>query len=220
MKKFARRIYRRVVNTNAIRTLKYGAKSRDELHAYWRQPPSGENQPEQYAQRTQRSEFLVEVVQRYLAPEKSILEIGSNVGRNLVYLHRAGYVVSGIEISSQAVQAMKMQYPETVNAVTIYNASVEHVMSGLGDGQFNLTFTMAVLMHIHPDSEWIFKEMVRVTSDFLITVEDEQAISERHFPRNYGKIFRSLNMEQLEEAICSDKGFRSPSVRLRVFKKL
>ena len=38
----------------------------------------------------------------------------------------------------------------------------------------DLVFTMAVLEHIHLDSEWVFSEMARIAKKYLITIEDEK----------------------------------------------
>lgn len=56
---------------------------------------------------------------------------------------------------------------------------------------------MAVLEHIHFDSDWIFAELVRI-APLIITIEDEVDISTRHFPRNYQKVFEPLGMRQVD----------------------
>lgn len=68
------------------------------------------------------------------------------------------------------------------------------------DGEYDLIYTMAVLEHIHPDSEWVFGELARATSGTLITIEDERAVTWRHFPRNYREVFEAQGLRQVHEA--------------------
>lgn len=102
----------------------------------------------------------------------------------------------------------------------IYNVPIEEIIKELRDGEFDIVFTMAVLEHIHTDSEWIFSEMVRITKDFLITIEDERGISWRHFPRNYKNVFESLRMKQIEEINCSEVDELGSDFFARIFKKV
>lgn len=165
-------------------------KSRDELHQYWIKPYEGQNLPQDYIEGHQRSQFLVELIKKYLNSNAKILEIGcNNVGRNLNYLFNAGYIrLAGVEISEDAIDLMKRVYPEMAKQIKVYCGSVEDIIKDFEDDAFDVVFTMAVLEHIHPDSEFIFPEMVRITRRYLITIEDERTISWRHFPRNYRKL--------------------------------
>jgi hypothetical protein len=101
---------------------------------------------------------------------------------------------------------------------TIYNKSVEEVIKEFEDRRYEAIFTMAVLEHIHSDSKWVFKEIVRVSKKYLITIEDERRVSWRHFPRHYRKIFEKVGMKQIEEIQCNkeDHGLRN-SFYARVF---
>lgn len=85
----------------------------------------------------------------------------------------------------------------------IYNSPVEDVIRNMPDNQYDCVFTMAVLEHIHWESEWIFPEIARITAGFLVTIEEE----ERHdsylfFPRNFEDVFESLGAKQVEEVNC------------------
>lgn len=51
------------------------------------------------------------------------------------------------------------------------------------------------------------------------SVEDEQGVSARHFPRNYKEIFEALGLRQVEENHCTGAGL-STKFRIRVFKKI
>ena len=181
-------------------------KSREEIHKYWSDPNDQYNSPELYFEGEDRSKFLVEIMKRHL-PNKDvkILEIGCNVGRNLNFLFNAGYKnLEGIELNTKAIDLMKSKYPAMSKVARIYNSTIEDKIRDFKDSQFEVTFSMAVLMNIHRDSEWIFNELVRITKDYLITIEDEHGVSLRNFPRNYKTIFENLGMKEIEAVYCKD----------------
>ena len=174
-------------------------RSREELHAFWRDPDEV-NRPERYTRVAARSRFLVNLMEWYGTPHDRVLEIGPNVGRNLEHLRLAGYErLEGIEISERAVTALRATYKELAALATIHNAPVEDVIREIPDASFDVIFTMAVLEHIHPESEWIFAEMVRICRRMLITIEDEAGRSSHHTPRNYRSVFEGLGLEQIAE---------------------
>ncbi len=186
-----------------IKKKKLDIKSPDEIFNYWKQPHDGHNLPTNYLNNPKahaRSQNLLKIVKKYASGNARILEPGCNVGRNLYYLFKAGFTnLEGIEISRDAVELLKKSYPEMAQHITIYNQSIEEIISSFKDNTFDVVFTMAVLQHIHPKSEWIFSEIVRITKSSLITLEGESYISWRHFPRDYKKVFESLGMKQMEE---------------------
>ena len=192
-------------------------KDRKSILAYWRNPDDGANNPEDYLKDVcqQRTKTLVDIVKRLsISKNAKILEIGCNAGRNLEGLRLAGYVdLYGIEINEKAIALMKSQFPELSASLVI--APVEEKIREIPDNYFTLIFTMAVLEHIHPNSEWIFAEMSRITK-YLITIEDEHQRSWRHIPRDYGCIFSGLGMEQIGSGAI--KGL-SRSFIGRVFRK-
>lgn len=206
-------------------------KSKEEIHRYWEQPDDNMNLPEQYSKvegddlsisRSKRSKFLVKIIKEYSNPSASILEIGPSVGRNLNYLFLEGYEkLTGVEISKNAIESMKKIYPEMAKKAKIINKSVEDVTNNFKKDEFDIIFTMAVLEHIHPDSEFLFSEMVRITSNYIITIEDEKEVDWRHFPRNYKKIFEPLGMKQIYQHNCTGYEVEglNPNFKVRVFKK-
>lgn len=97
---------------------------------------------------------------------------------------------------------MHKTYPDMFNIIKVYNKPIEDSIHNFEYNSFDLVFTMAVLEHIHTDSEFIFPHIVRITKKILVTIEDEKGISRRHFPRNYKKVFESLMMRQIEEISC------------------
>ncbi len=191
--------------------------SKEELYQFWQNPNKG-NEPSKYLNKTERSKFLYEYVQKYVDETARILEPGCNVGRNLNYLFEKGYThLTGIEINEDAVQLLKKHYPKMSEEIQIFTGPIEDVIQSFETNSFDLTFSMAVLEHIHPDSDWIFSELARVTKSYLIIIESETWDSDRHFPRNYKKIFERLGFNQIEENTDCE-GF-GESYICRVFKK-
>jgi 2-polyprenyl-3-methyl-5-hydroxy-6-metoxy-1,4-benzoquinol methylase len=212
-----RRLLRRLTRRPTRRVMGRPAKTRAELHDFWRDPDPA-NRAERYLDAAERSKFLVELVARHEAAPSKVLEVGCNVGRNLDYLYRAGYHVAGIEISQTAVSVLRATFPEMAADATIYNAPVEEVIRTLPTEGYDVVFTMAVLEHIHPDSEWIFAEMARI-SRVVVTIEDEVNTTLRHFPRPYGEIFTALGLEQVESVHCSAVDGLGDAFWARVFRR-
>jgi len=214
-----KKIYRFLAH-NWLGNLIIPRKSREEIHQYWRQPGDKDNNPEVYIVPTDRSEFLFKFITEYVNSKAKILEIGCNVGRNLNYLFNVGYKnLEGVEISEEAIDLMRKTYPEMTRSIKVYNNSIEEMIKNFKNNSFDLVFTMAILQHIHPDGEFIFPEIVRITKKYLITVENEKAVDWRHFPRNYKKIFEPLGLKQIQQ--CKVEKIKSIGFNywLRVFQK-
>lgn len=199
-------------------------KSKDELQNHWRNSDKMHNHPSGYLQgsSSKRSEYLVSLVKQYVKPDdaassysSSLLELGCNVGHNLNHLWNAGYHnLSGVEINPEALKLMKQNFPDM--QVITYEGSIEDRIKELE--QYDLIFTVAVLEHIHSDSEWVFSEMARKIKGYLITIEGEKKNeSELHFPRNYKNIFEDLGMQQVYEEHLSQKDGLNTNFYARVF---
>lgn len=224
LKRALRKVRRTITGSKLYQRLFVRQKARDELHQFWRSPTDG-NQPEQYIAEDERllkrSELLVELVRNQAGTEGRILEVGCNAGRNLKHLHDNGYGnLEAIEISENAVALFRERFPEVTSTTQLHVRPIEEVIRDFPESCFDLVFTMAVLEHIHTDSEWIFQELVRITRKVLITIEDEEGVSWRHFPRNYRQIFERLGLVQVHEIQCveSKHGLGS-QFRARVFQK-
>ncbi|MCX6723792.1 MAG: class I SAM-dependent methyltransferase [Candidatus Staskawiczbacteria bacterium] len=202
-----------------LRNLVTAKKSRAELERYWRDPMD-HNAPNSYIEPVQRSEFLLKFFKKYADSQDKILEIGCNVGRNLNYLFVAGYKnLRGIEISKEAVELMKRVYPKILSSVKVDINSVENAVKTIENDSFDVVFTMAVFQHIHPDSEFVFSEVARITKKYLIIIEDEDGVTWRHFPRRYKKIFENLGMRQIEQFNCKEIADFGRNYWVRVFTK-
>ena len=170
------RVHRRLLSSPiGARVLGYHG-TREDLLDYWRSPRDDWNLPSRYLNERASRPFLVEIVRRYARPDWKILEIGCNAGANLHHLFRAGFThLGGIEVNPEAVKLLTATFPKLASHAEIYNAPVEDKIRGIPDGAFNIVFTMAVLEHLHRESEWVFREMARVAKDYLITIEDERS---------------------------------------------
>jgi SAM-dependent methyltransferase len=191
--------------------------SREEAQNYWIAPPDEKNLPERYAHGdVERSGALLSLVERLVPRDAAILEIGCNAGRNLNHLYHHGFTnLSAIEISPAAIAFFGEAFPDTAKAVDVRVGPLENLLPGYPERRFDLLFSMAVMMHIHPDSAFVFPHMVRI-SGMILAVEDERkSTSTRHFGRNYREIFEALGAKQiLEESPVAGL----PEFVARVFK--
>ncbi len=194
-------------------------KSLEQVHEYWRAPPDANNAAHRYAEVSPaRSEALVQVLERYVPKQGKILEVGCNAGRNLHYLAQAGFKkLAAIEISEAAIEQMAQSFPTIRAKVDIRIGPVEEMISTFSVGEFEAIFTMAVLVHIHPRSDWVMLEIARRARKYLVIIEDEKTVSTRHFVRNYKEVFEPYGFRQVEE-IWPFPGLPK-SYRCRVFKR-
>lgn len=110
-------------------------------------------------------------------------------------------------------------YPNLSEKAKIVTNSIEDWIE-TSEAKFDLVFTMAVLEHIHNDSEWIFPEISKITKNYLITIEDEKTLSSRHFLRNYQNIFEKLGMKQIFRDDCKEMLNWKGKFFARVFQKI
>jgi SAM-dependent methyltransferase len=202
-------------------------KNKTEIWDYWKAPwkfdADGGNNPEDYldSEATEaRTRFLLKIVNKFVNKDDSTLEIGCNVGRNLNALYLNGFRnLSGIEINERAIRILGASYPEMAEQANLFNSPVEDVITRLGDNAYDAVFTMAVLMHLHPESEWVFAEIVRITKKHLILIEHEESQNWRVFRRNYVNVFEPLGMRQICSYKCSGRDVVFAGYYTRVFEK-
>jgi len=161
------------------------------------------NSPNDYATKSTKIVNLMwSVVSKYVHSTDSILELGSNCGVNLNGLNQFGYTnLHGIEINKNAINEMNVSFPN-LKAYFI-NASLENGLPSLPRNTFDLVFSMAVLLHIHPSSNHIFKDIVRVSKKYILTIEGEEYNCKYVFPRNYKRVFEQLECIQIEQIIIT-----------------
>jgi SAM-dependent methyltransferase len=147
----------------------------NEVRQQWAER-SGEFSPAYYAYYGPdgRSETLLSLLNRYVDRDASVLELGCSSGRHLAHLHEHGYSdLAGIELNEHAFDVMADSFPGLAESGTFHADAIESVVRDFDDGQFDAVYSVETLQHIHPDVEWVFAELARITDDLLVTVENE-----------------------------------------------
>ncbi len=82
--------------------------------------------------------------------------------------------------------------------------SAESILSVAQSNSVDLVFTMAVLMHLPPESSSVLRDMARVARRWIVTIELEHVVQKYIFPRRYDRVFTSLGFrEQWHEDVPS-----------------
>jgi SAM-dependent methyltransferase len=190
-----------------------GQLSRNQLQQFWStrgETAAAGNQPYDYAESPKaatRSLLLARwLSEAGITADESILELGCNAGRNLAALRCCGFRnLTGIEINPNALSAMQTAFPVTAREARLLNGTIEAVLPTFPDRSHAVIFTMAVLEHIHPDSEaLVFDAMVRVAGRYILTIEDETHTTPRHFPRDYARVFEARRCRQVSSIRFKD----------------
>ena len=137
---------------------------------------SGKFSPEYYAHigPNQVSETLADVLSHYAHEDAAILEVGCGSGRHLDHLLDHGFRnLTGIDINDESFDVMAEQYPRLADTGTFHTGALEDVLPELQDGAFDVIYSVETLQHVHPDDEWVFEDVVRVSDDLVITAENE-----------------------------------------------
>ncbi len=186
--------------------------SRGECHAFWASMANEErfeNRPSNYAA---KPEGIVDFLHEFWSPcvrlQDSILEVGCNCGVNLDRLRRLGYrKFSGIELNSHALEELQRTFPQLSAILDTHHGSLEEVLPKVPNKSVDIVFSMAVLMHVHPTSNWLFREMARVARKYICTVELEAANCSYIFARNYARVFENLGFSSLSSAMITREAF-------------
>tara|TARA_B100001248_G_C27390078_1_gene461878 strand:- start:2315 stop:2935 length:621 start_codon:yes stop_codon:yes gene_type:complete len=100
-------------------------------------------------------------------PPKDCLEIGANIGSNLValkdlYPHLNTY---GVEINKSAFKQLTINLGKN----NFYNQSIETFNK---KKKYDLVFTKGVLIHINPKNlQKVYKKMFELSSKYILTIE-------------------------------------------------
>lgn len=147
----------------------------EEVRDHWADR-SGEFSPEYYAHYgpDEASEAVRDVLDRYLDSDASVLELGCSSGRHLAHLLDGGYRdLTGVEVNGDAFDVMAEAYPDLAEVGSFHQAAIEDVVGDFEDDRFDAVYSVETLQHLHPDAEWVLAELVRITGDLLVTVENE-----------------------------------------------
>ncbi|WP_049986253.1 class I SAM-dependent methyltransferase [Halobellus rufus] len=180
---------------------------------------SGAYSPEYYAYHgpNETSDRLCGILDRFLDRNAAVLELGCSSGRHLASLYDLGFEnLSGIDINDSAFEVMESEYPELAAAGTFYRRPIEDVVVEFDDDEFDAVYSVETLQHIHPESEWVFEELARITSEVLVTVENEgdsgdAAVTDPgvnyvdgEFPlyyRDWNAVFTELGFAEIEASV-------------------
>ena len=132
-----------------------------------------------------------------------ILEVGSNIGNQLLLLQKMGFKnLYGIEINSYAVELSKSR---TKNINIIQGSAFDIPFK---NEYFDLVFTSGLLIHIAPsDIEIVMQEIHRCTKEYIWGFEyyadgyteivyrgNKDLLWKANFPRLYLDLFSSLEL--------------------------
>jgi SAM-dependent methyltransferase len=176
---------------------------------------SGKYSPSYYADigPNEVSETLADVLGHYVTEDARILEVGCGSGRHLAHLLDSGYEnLTGIDINADSFEVMAETYPRLAGTGTFETTALEAFLPDIETDAFDVVYTVETLQHVHPDDAWVFEELTRVTSDLLITAENEGNSPQRGrgettvsyvdddfplFHRNWKEVFSELGLAQL-----------------------
>ena len=142
---------------------------------------SGEYSPEYYAYYgpNETSDVIRRTLDRYVDRSAPVLELGCSSGRHLSHLAEHGFeTLAGIEVNADAFDVMAEAYPDLAADGEFYLEAIEDVVGEFDDDRFGAVYSVETLQHLHPDAEWVFEELARITDDLLITVENEGEIDQ------------------------------------------
>ncbi|MFC6904956.1 class I SAM-dependent methyltransferase [Halalkalicoccus tibetensis] len=202
----------------------------DDVRRDWAER-SGRFSPAYYARigPNEVSETLASVLAHYVDEGAAILEVGCGSGRHLAHLREQGFEnLAGIDINDDSFDVMAEQYLRLAETGTFHVGALEELVPEFEDGAFDVVYSVETLQHVHPDDEWVFDELARVSSDLLITAENEgngpdrgrtdAAVSyvDDEFPlyhRDWKRVFTDRGLAQL---------IREPTSRdtIRVFRTI
>lgn len=193
----------------------------DEVRRQWAQR-EGEFSPRYYAHYgpDETSQLLRDHLDDALDPDAAVLELGCSSGRHLAHLRDHGYRnLHGVEINGDAFDVMRDVYPDLADSGTFYAEAIEDVVGGLSDDRFDAVYSVETLQHVHPDDEWVFGELARITGDRLLTVENEGAETDGDvnyvrddvplYYRDWGRVFGDRGLREIESRRLNRDTFRA-----------
>lgn len=135
-----------------------------------------------------------------LARSIKILEVGSNIGNQLLLLQKTGFKnLYGIELNSYAVEFSKTR---TKNINIIQGSALDIPFK---DKYFDLVFTAGVLIHIHPkDIKKAMKEIHRCTKKYIWGCEYYADKYTKVVYRDHKNLLWKTNFSQLYLDLFSD----------------
>ena len=173
---------------------------------------SGEYSPTYYAHYgpDETSELVRAKIERHAGTDARVLEVGCGVGRHLAALAEEGFsALAGVDVNDDALAVLRETYPELATVGEFHAATIEEYVQSVETDAFDAVFSVETLQHIHPNATWVFEELARVSSDLLITVENESGeygtanhVDEQLplYYRDWRAVFTELGFEEVESA--------------------
>jgi SAM-dependent methyltransferase len=180
---------------------------------------SGAYSPRYYAELgpNEVTETLLAALEHYVPTDARVLELGCSSGRHLAALLDAGYEnLAGVDLNPDAFEVMTEYHPALAATGAFHVGAIEDVVPGFENDAFDVVYSVETLQHVHPDDEWVFEALTDLTTDLLITAENEgnsprrgrgeHAVSrvegdpDEEFPlyhRDWKAVFTGLGMAQL-----------------------
>ena len=137
---------------------------------------SGEFSPAYYAEAgpNEVSRTLAAVLDHYAPADATVLELGCSSGRHLAHLREQGYEnLTGIDLNDESFEVMAEYYPRLAETGTFHVSALEEFLPTVPDDAFDVVYSVETLQHVHPDDTEVFAELARVSSDLVITAENE-----------------------------------------------
>ena len=177
---------------------------------------AGEYSPQYYAHYgpNETSAVIREALDARLDRDAAVLELGCGSGRHLDHLATHGFEdLSGVDINAEAFDTMRETYPELAAEGTFHCGAIEDLVGEFEDGAFDAVYSVETLQHLHPDAEWAFEEIARITDEVLITAEIEVPAGESGsadrdvnyvddetplYYRDWSEIFTSLALVEVD----------------------
>lgn len=174
-----------------------------------------------YKEGQERTDFLVDKVKSLgCTSDANILELGCNIGRNLEGLRQAGFTnLHGVEINANTKHIREDVYPELAEVGNFTYLPIEEYLE-TNPEPFDLVYTMAVLEHIHPDSEWVFAELHKLVKPgcYFLLIEDE--VNKPGLPFVFSRSYASLpGLDLTLTEDCSHIPGLNNSCTLRLFQR-
>jgi SAM-dependent methyltransferase len=178
-----------------------------ECHRLWagqnNKTSAAGNRPVDYAVKSQEIvKFLHKFWKDSVGKEDAICELGCNAGANLNGLFNLGYRhLGGIEINPDALAQLRASFPQLAQTASLQQSSIEDALHRMPDDSVDVLFSMAVLIHVHPKSNFILKDMVRVARKYIAVIELESANCAYVFSRNYKRVFEHLGCREVASCL-------------------
>lgn len=168
---------------------------------YWasRSDEDEQNSPTSYAA---KSLDIVRFIDAFWSPEvsmtDSVLELGSSSGANLEGLRRHGYTkLAGVEINADAIDLMRDAFPELADLAAVKLGSLGDVLPQTPSQSCDVILTVATLIHVHPTTNAVLGEMMRIARRYICVIETEWVTMSYVFARDYRRVFERLGAEHV-----------------------